>query len=477
MFEGGGEEKKEVARMILIAMPDNDRNRKVMVPEYVALELVGAGLLEEVMEGDDLKLHWSPLIPLNIAQEELVSLLPEGPQKRILSKKFYTNSQDVSAAHASWANLSCARDLSHSLAAAADNSELAQVPGDSEKSAPATDTSELANVLADLKALFKSVSSGAPRTELQQLELVSTFAEWSAPEKWKDLLRKPFPLSKSVVRIFDVEFDDFMKVRRLSNDTRELYMQAFSRFCSMFKVVDGSELNRQNIILNVFKGDLFQQVTRMPLMSDEYGWTRQMVNALGHFAVMSKLKLQASGDTNGASAIEHFIEGHLKPWSYNCSTAQKIAGQRKYAADAELIAKYHKPAILKKVAVSQYMDLMTIWHAVCVEKTHQLTPMILFKATSCVVQGFYTNGTPGRSMQIETLPMKTVIDFLAKELAEWFDYDKYKTADTYGRAGFWVCAANREAMRLYYDILQMDEDLAKDIEPEELCFFQKPGRF
>jgi hypothetical protein len=171
--------------------------------------------------------------------------------------------------------------------------------------------------------------------------------------------------------------------------------------------------------------------------------------------------------------IDQVINGILTPWGRRCSAAQKESAQAKYVEDAKLIENFHTPDKLKQVAYNQYLELVTIHRAVCVEKAHELTSAMLFKATSCVITGWYTNAPPGRSMELQTLPRKTVDEFLDAEDAEHFSYTNYKTFRIYGAGGKWVCPANRQAFSLYRGIVDAAPHLFADADPENFYFFQK----
>jgi hypothetical protein len=145
--------------------------------------------------------------------------------------------------------------------------------------------------------------------------------------------------------------------------------------------------------------------------------------------------------------------------------AHKEADMKKYMADAKLIENFHEPARLKEVTLSQYLDLYTIHQAVCVEKSCKLTSTMLFKATSCVISGFYTNGKPGRSKELQTLPVETVDEFLETSPDhECIPYSNYKTEKTYGTGGKWICAGNRHSIGLYKEIMDSAPELFADVE-------------
>ncbi len=416
------------------------------MPKQVASELLAAGFLQQFEDGG---IHWNHVVPLCIQQTQLLELMPEGHQKRALEQKFgiAAGTPLMPPMHAPVAQTAPIKD-----------------------GATAAANLELMAILRDLKALMASQASGAPRAELQALEIVDEFEKWVMPEDWTTKHRNNFPFMEAAVH--DEEFEKFMEVRRLKPGSRKIYMKGLARFLMMVKPTDGSNLDRQNILINVFRSNLFQKLQELPILSADYSCTRATVDALGHFAVMTKLRLQGAGDSNGAQMVDQLITGHLSPWSKRCYAAHKESLAKKYEADAKLVEKYHKPDELKKVAYSKYLDLMTIHNAVCVEKTHQLTQPMLFKATSCVITGFYTNAPPGRSMELEALPRKTVDEFLDTEGTEHFPFSKYKTVTTYGTGGKWVNAANRQALVLYREIVDTAPELGAEKDPGNVYFFK-----
>ena len=456
----GPSDKNTTRDMAMISMPGGSFSSMLLVPSDVAFELRATGFLEE-LEGE--RMHWNPAVPLDLQRSQLLELMPEGRQKQLLAQKFgvatgVANSMLTKTFAKPTAPQYCEKP----------EQDFAQcvlpTPG-----LPAG--LDFQGMLSDLKSFVKSLVSGAPSIELQSLEIVKDFAEWTVPEEWRNKHRNNFPFA--VDTLHDEDFNKFMEVRNLKKESREKYMIGLARFLATVRPKDGSKLDRPNILVNIFKSGLFEQLQALPILSDSYSCTRSLVVALGHFAVMSKLRFQAAGDINAAQVVDQVIDGHLKPWSKRCAAAHKEASQRKYMEDALLIAKYHKPDKLKQVALTQYLDLVTIHRAVCVEKTYLLTPQMLFKATACVITGFYTNAPPGRSMELQTLPRKTADDFLTKVDAEWFDFWNYKTVKVYGKGGKWVNAANRAALSLYRELIDTAPELTAGIDPKTLFFFQK----
>ena len=223
---------------------------------------------------------------------------------------------------------------------------------------------------------------------------------------------------------------------RLKKNTRAIYMKGLARFLMMVKSVDGCDVDCDNILINVFRSELFQKLQELPILSDTYSPTRQTVLALCHFAVMSKLRLQAEGDSNGAQMIDRVINGHLKAKRCKrCTAAQKEASTKKYIDDALL--------------------------------------MLLFKATACVITALYTNAPPTRSMKWQSLLDQTITDSVAVEDMDWFAVSKYKTFKTYGNGGKWIHASNRRAIVLYRELLDTKPELRTGVAPEDLLCFQK----
>ena len=329
-------------------------------------------------------------------------------------------------------------------------------------------SSDLAAILRDIRAMMSNFTSGASRIEVQKLEICTEHAEWEQPAGWNSKLRRNFPFREQEAFHHD-EFDKFMNVRRLKCGTRNIYMKGLGRFVSMIRTSDGSELDVENILVNVFRCGLFQKLLSLPILSCEYSCTRQTAFALGHFATMCKLRYQGKGDADGAQSIDQLSIGHLVPWSRRCSACQREASKAKYNADALLLAEYHSAAELKSIAFMQYLDLLTIHRVVCEDKTQSLTPIMLFKATACVVVGFYTNAQPGRSMELETLP-RAVIDTFLDTDHDFFAYSNYKTVKVYGTGGKWVNAANRKALMLYRDIIDSAPELCSEC-PDGIRFF------
>ena len=213
-------------------------------------------------------------------------------------------------------------------------------------------------------------------------------------------------------------------------------MKGLARFLMIVKSVDGCDVDCDNILINVFRSELFQKLQELPILSDTYSPTRHTVIALCHFAVMTKLRLQAEGDSNGAQMIDQVINGHLKSKRCKrCTAAQKEASTKKYIDDALL--------------------------------------MLLFKATACVITALYTNAPPTRSMKWQSLLDQTITESVAVEDLDWFAVSQYKTFKTYGNGGKWIHASNRRAIVLYRELLDTKPELRTGVAPEDLFCFQK----
>ena len=326
--------------------------------------------------------------------------------------------------------------------------------------------------MAELKAHMKSITSGMPRIDMQALQIADAVKSWVKPANWDSKQRNSFPF-KVTADFTDDSFQKFMQVRRLKADTRTIYMLAMSRVAFIVEPVDGSELDVPNIALNIFRSKLFEQLQDLPALAEAHSPTRQIVVALGHYSVMTKLRFQAAGDGNAAQMVDNLIEGVLVPWGKRCSFAASLSSDKRYLSDGLLIAAFHTPQKLNSVAFNQYMELISIHNAVVVQKTHILTHMILFKATACVIQGFYTNGPPSRSMELQTLPRLTIDDFLNDTTVDYFTYSNYKTFHIYGKGGKIVFDANRKAFALYREIVDSNPGLYLDADPEVFHFFQR----
>ena len=436
-----------------ISIPGAESAEMCVVPRSVATELMSTGFLE-IFDGG--RFEWTSDVQVDMQRAVLLEAMPDGPMKRVLETRFHAASAVVAPMR---------NDRMHSIA-----DTTTPVQGNAPP-VPHAATTDLTTVINELKALIAGQVSGAPRSALQTLVINEEFATWVAPVKWQTQHRKKFPFDEIV--FVHPGFNKFMEVRRLKPNTREIYMRGLARALTMVKAVDGSDVDCDNILLNIFRSELFQKLQELPILSDTYSPTRQTVLALCHFAVMSKLRLQAEGDGNGAQMIDQVINGHLMPWSKRCNAGQKEASMKKYNDDALLIEKYHKPYKWKEIALSQYLDLMTIHSAVCRDATHQLTPTLLFKATACVITALYTNAPPTRSMEWQSLLDSTITEFLAVEDLDWFAFSNYKTYKVYGKGGKWIHASNRRAIVIYRELLNTKPEFRAGVSPEDLHFFQK----
>ena len=240
----------------------------------------------------------------------------------------------------------------------------------------------MAALLEDLKAFVRTITHTSAGIHYQALQIVAKYVEWKPNKDYENKLRHDFPFQYNMILV--KSFDRFMEVRRLKANTRTLYMHALSKVLNMVQPASEGELDYDNVLLGIFRSGLFPQLQELPILSTAYASTRHVVVALGHFAIMTKLRLQASGNMHDAHSIDQIIQDILKPWGKHCTAAQKQGSHLRYVQDAKTIEEYHSPDKLKAIAYGLYLDLMTIHHAVCVEGK-QLTHTILFKAISCSI--------------------------------------------------------------------------------------------
>jgi len=175
------------------------------------------------------------------------------------------------------------------------------------------------------------------------------------------------------------------------------------------------------------------------------------VQALGHFAVMQKLRLSFANDKHGAEMVETVMLGILVPWTKSCTAMKGGRSTMRYTEDAKVIENFHTPKDLNKLAHDLFLELMTIHNAVCVEGGHKCTHTVMFKATSCIVGLLYVNALPSRSMELQSLPTSAIDEFLASS-DDYFEIKMYKTLKYYGLVSTWVCKSNRTAFELYHNI-------------------------
>ena len=435
-----------IAQMF-IAMPGE---RTLMrVPGHVAEELVAHGLAHHLPNGC---LGWHGEVPIGIQQQTLLELLPDDEHRMMLARKFGAAAPGPT------------QPQFHQTLRS-DELVRWQAP-------QAVCGTDLMDELVKLRTLMLSLASGKPRAAVQNLSIRNECLIFDWPKNAAGKLKHPWPFGR-VTLIFDNDFNKFMSARGLKGNTRHVYMLALSRFQSLFEGEDGCEVKRDNLLLSVWGNNLFEAVRGLRVLADWYSCTRQIVHALGHAAVMNKLRYQAANDTNAASSMSQLIDGYLAPWTKLCSAAQKLSSGKKYTTDSIIIeSQYPSKDRLRQFARSCYLDLRSIHDAVCGTGKQTLTLQLLFKATACVMGGLYTNSPPGRSMELETLERSVIETFRAGD-DDWFPYDNYKTSKVYGTGGKWVGAANKKAFALYKDIVDSNPEIVPNAQDPDACFFQR----
>ena len=157
----------------------------------------------------------------------------------------------------------------------------------------------------------------------------------------------------------------------------------------MVKAVDGSKVDVMHVLLNVNRSKLFDLLREKDILSIGYSCTLHTVQALGHFAIMTKLRLQEISDRNGADVMDLIMTNILKPWTKLCYDARKESSARKHQEDAQVIEDWMPFPVMFEAANRLYLDLRTIHHEVCVQRSRMINAKIMFKATACVVGSFY----------------------------------------------------------------------------------------
>ena len=232
--------------------------------------------------------------------------------------------------------------------------------------------------------------------------------KWVQPPSWKDALRRNYPIK--CTRLELPLFSGYLEGRLLDKETLNQHMLSMSRFVNMFETVDPSEkLDIDNILLNVHHCDLFEKLQKLPLCPADYSCTLSLTNALAHYAVMATQVLYKRDD-KASGEIMKVIKGVITPWSTLCNKVRSESEARKYTKDAKLLANYHSRDELKAISRQCYLTLQTIHHhVVSAEKPVAVTRELLFKATAYLVTVLFTNSSPNRSKEVETLENATAL--------------------------------------------------------------------
>ena len=246
-----------------------------------------------------------------------------------------------------------------------------------------------------------------------------------------------------------------MKGRLLDEKTCAQHVLSMSRFVNMFEPVNSLEqLNIDNIILNVYHCDLFEKLQKLPLLPPDYTCTRSLTTAVAHYAVMTRQVLYKKDD-KARAGIKKVLEDIITPWSLICNKVRDESETRKYVKDAKILASYHTRNELKGISRQCYLTLKTIHHhTVTAEKPVQITKELVFKATAYLITVLFTNSSPNRSKEIETLENATVQEFFVEIHRTHLESDKYKTVGKYGKKGWWMHEAHRLATKMYDEIIE-----------------------
>ena len=428
----------EATNYTYVIMPGE--SSKMWLPNGVGEALVASGFL--ILDGEG-NVTWNPVIPAITIQEQILDVLPNGSQRKHLEAKFQITKTSPPQL------LQPLPVVSQSSGSATPVcQDVLLMPGAGMDDVMKTQCA----IMADLRKLMNDLNSNQSKAPSQTLKIVKDFNGWKQPTGWDEQLRRNFPFE--VKPIPDQElvksFSLFMEVRQLKENSRQKYIFGLERFIMMLETVDGSPLDCKNILLNVARSKLYEQMQALDILKPDYSCTLATVQALGHFAVMTKLRLATEGDRNGADMVDVVMMGVLDPWTRVCAQERRDAAAKKYSEDAKTIEDFHTPTDLNALAYSLYLDLMTIHKAVCGADV-RCGPTLMFKATSCVIGLLYVNGLPSRSMELQTLTAKVVKDFLNGN-DMFFEVQLYKTAKFYGIVSMWIHNANRKALKLHDEI-------------------------
>lgn len=232
--------------------------------------------------------------------------------------------------------------------------------------------------------------------------------KWQQPASWKHALRRKYPFKCELLEL--PMFKDYLERRLLDKDTVNQHMLSMSRFVNMFETVDPSEkLDVDNILLNAHHCDLFLELQKLPLCAADYHCTISLTKALAHYAVMA-MQVLYKKDDKARAEITKVIDYVITDWSTICNKVRTEGEARKYATDAKMLADYHSRDELKDIARQCYMTLKTIHHNVC-EADEKVPPTkeLVFKATAHLIGAIFTNSSPNRSKEIQTLDNETVL--------------------------------------------------------------------
>ena len=355
---------------------------------------------------------WTSALTVQAQWQRLVNALPNGVQKQLLAERL--GMQASSLTHPPFTHVA---------------DTVASV------SSPNTVTTQLLSEFLELKAMMQQSYSGKPKWKLQSLRLNAEWQNWTFPEGWKDRLRKDFPFDAPEVDLSELR--NYMAGLHLDEDTINKAELAMARFCGMVETVDGSKLDVSNVLVNAAESGIFPDLRTMDLCSSGYSCTLAMVVAMGHFAVMCKIRYQSiTHDANAANIMDNLINNILKPWDKLCRKEANKSKKRKFQRDAKLLQDHSKDK-LRDITRECYFRMITI-HDWIVTQGKPSNAALLFKATANAITPLYTNTQPSRSMELEKMSAQIILDFLADPNSEHVEIKDYKTIDTYAEGGHWL---------------------------------------
>ena len=307
-------------------------------------------------------------------------------------------------------------------------------------------------VIGGLSPLLRSVGNlvsamagpaadpGAAATSQQRpllvLEILKDWREWTPPAAWLDENNPPerreCPLHKATPP-FDVSgFERYLlKQLRLDNEeTVKPHMTSLQRLVGMFEPLP-SGTSVVEFVAAFHSQQLHDELFSLPVLNEEFGWSRTVFSVLKHFASYAKVEAMRRRQDEHKRDIE-LLQDSFKGTTLLHSESRDTSGVAKQLKDAQRIEQMPSSAE-RHAAVTQMM--CDLWHLQ--QRTagkEDLTAREWSGAQQLLMNIFYHNGKFGRCGEAFTLKTQDMIATIMKEKKDYVSCNNHKTAKKRGPA-------------------------------------------
>lgn len=196
----------------------------------------------------------------------------------------------------------------------------------------------------------------------QEIKIKEWVKLWQHPTEKR--ARNVCPISLKAKKFtFDMtDFEEWLGTHTAVKKNPEDQSKAIER---LFQMLDfDSKGGPHGVLCRMMTARTLVQLRRLPLMSDEYSWTRTSMYALSHYAqfLVMDCRRQSPPWKNTREALEQFDADELVAYRSATQAEKNKQSARRRKKDTKRLQEFPKRSAVKKAVRQAMVDLATTVH-------------------------------------------------------------------------------------------------------------------